>query len=85
MRMLAAIFWVPGMSLRGMWIALATFGVQISNMTVWRDLQEQVDILGKRHPWLDICFLGVGWSRSSSCVALSEAIGQTTWGQRVGQ
>src|SRR3972149_5144484 len=51
LRKLVAIYWVLGMSLRSVVIALAPFGVKLSHMTVWRDLQEQADRLEKRHHW----------------------------------
>lgn len=51
LRKLAAIFWVLGMSLRGVQLALSAFGVQVSHMTVWRDIQEQADLLDKRCRW----------------------------------
>ena len=40
MRKLAAIYWVLGMSLRSVTLALAPFGGKLSHMSVWRDLQE---------------------------------------------
>jgi transposase len=38
LRKLAALFWVLGMSLRGVQTALGVFGVSISATTVWRDI-----------------------------------------------
>jgi transposase-like protein len=59
LRKLAAIFWVLGMSLRGVQIALSAFGVQVSHMTVWRDIQEQAKLLEKRRRWQPVRVLGV--------------------------
>lgn len=59
LRKLAAVFWVLGMSLRGVQLALSAFGVQVSHMTVWRDIQEQADLLDKRRRWQPVRVLGV--------------------------
>lgn len=59
MRKLAAIYWTLGMSLRGVGIALLPFGVKLSHMTVWRDLQEQADELEKRNRWKSVRVLGI--------------------------
>ena len=59
LRKLAAIYWVLGMSLRSVAIALRPFNVKISHMTVWRDLQEQAELLEKRHYWKSVRVLGI--------------------------
>jgi len=59
LRKLAMIFWVLGMSLRSVAIALAPFGVQLSHMSVWRDLQEQADLTEKRRRWKPVRVLGL--------------------------
>jgi transposase-like protein len=59
MRKLAAIYWVLGMSLRGVAMALLPFGVKLSHMTVWRDLQEQATLLRQRRRWQGVRVLGV--------------------------
>lgn len=59
MRKLAALYWVLGMSLRGTGIALAPFGVQLSHMTVWRDLQGQTELLEKGQNWKPVRVLGL--------------------------
>jgi transposase-like protein len=51
LRKLAALLWVLGMSLRGVAIALSAFGVKLSHMSVWRDLQEQAEVLKQRRRW----------------------------------
>lgn len=59
MRKLAALLWVLGLSLRGVRLALSAFGVSLSHMSVWRDLQEQADLLEKRRHWKPVRVLGV--------------------------
>ena len=59
LRKLAAIYWVLGMSLRSAVIALAPFGVKLSHMSVWRDLQEQADLQEKRRHWKPVRVLGL--------------------------
>ena len=59
LRKLAAIYWVLGMSLRATQIALSAFGIKISHMTVWRDLQEQAEQLGGRRRWQPVRVLGL--------------------------
>lgn len=59
LRKLVAIFWVLGMSLRGTCLALSTFGVRLSHMSVWRDIQEQAEMLRKRRQWQGVRVLGV--------------------------
>jgi transposase-like protein len=69
MRKLAAIFWVLGMSLRGTGMALSAFGVRLSHMSVWRDIQEQAGQLEQNRRWQGVRVLGVdglyplGWSQ----------------------
>ncbi len=59
MRKLAAIYWVLGMSLRNVVLALSAFGVKLSHMTVWRDLQEQAELSQRQHHWKAVRVLGV--------------------------
>ena len=59
LRKLVAIGWVLGMSLRGVVTFLSAFEVNISHMTVWRDLQEQAKILEKCRRWQPVRVLGV--------------------------
>ncbi len=59
MRKLAAIYWVLGMSLRGVAIALSPFGVELSHMSVWRDIQEQAGLKEKQNHWKPVRVLGV--------------------------
>ncbi len=59
MRKLAVLYWILGMSLRGVAIALSGFDVTLSHMTVWRDIQEQAAILEKKYRWHPVRVLGV--------------------------
>lgn len=42
--------------------ALSPFGVKLSHMTVWKDMQEQADILEKQQHWKPVRVLGVDGS-----------------------
>jgi len=81
MRKLAAVFWVLGLSLRGVVTSLSAFGVRLSHMTVWRDLQEQADQLEKRRRWQGVRVLGVdglyplGWGRRKHAVLVAVDLG----------
>ena len=59
LRKLATLYLVLGMSLRGTRMALSAFGVKPSHMTVWRDLQEQADLLEKHLHWKPVRVLGL--------------------------
>lgn len=59
LRKLVALFWVLGMSLRGVCMALSAFGVRLSHMSVWRDIQEQAEMLRKRRQWQEVRVLGL--------------------------
>lgn len=59
MRKLAALMWVLGLSLRHTCTVLAAFGVNLSHMSVWRDVQEQADLQRQRRRWLATRVLGV--------------------------
>ncbi len=59
LRKLAALMWVLGLSLRHTCTVLAAFGVSLSHMSVWRDLQEQAGLQRKRRQWLQTRVLGL--------------------------
>ncbi len=59
LRKLVALGWVLGLSLRGVVTFLSAFGVTVSHMTVWRDLQEQAKLMEKRRRWQPVRVLGV--------------------------
>jgi len=81
MRKLAVLLWVLGMSLRGVATALSAFGVQLSHMSVWRDLQEQADQLERRRHWQGVRVLGVdglyplGWDKRKHAVLVAVDLG----------
>ena len=51
LRKLASLLWVLGLSLRGVCTALGAFGVSLSPISVWRDLQEQTGHVEKQRRW----------------------------------
>jgi hypothetical protein len=53
------LLWVLGLSLRGVCMALGAFGISLSHMSVWRDLQEQTDYLKKQRCWRPVRVLGL--------------------------
>lgn len=59
LRKLAAIYWVMGMSLRNVALALSPFGIKLSHMSVWRDLQEQAELREQQNHWQPVRVLGV--------------------------
>lgn len=59
LRKLCTLFWVLGMSLRGTSLALSAFGIELSHMTIWRDLQEQAAHLEKQRRWKPVRVLGI--------------------------
>jgi transposase-like protein len=69
LRKLASLLWVMGLSLRGVPTALAAFGVSLSHMSVWRDNQEQSELLEKQRRWQGVRVLGLdgayplGWGK----------------------
>jgi len=69
LRKLVALCWVLGLSLRGVCTVLAAFRVSLSHMSVWRDIQEQAQLLEKRRRWQGVRVLGLdgayplGWGK----------------------
>jgi len=72
LRKLVSLLWVLGLSLRGVGMALSAFGVKLSHMSVWRDLQEQKEQMEKRLRWQGVRVLGVdglyplGWGKKQA-------------------
>jgi transposase-like protein len=70
MRALAAIGWLLGMSYRGLSIFLGGFGVDLSRMSGWRDVQERAKELERERHWKPVRVLGVdgayvrGWGET---------------------
>jgi transposase-like protein len=69
LRKLAALCWVLGLSLRGVSTVFKAFGISLSHMSVWRDLQEQAKKLQRKRLWQPVRVLGVdgiyplGWGK----------------------
>ena len=59
LRKLISILWVMGLSLRSVPLALSAFNLSLSHTTVWRDLQEQAELLKKQRKWQPVRVLGV--------------------------
>jgi len=82
LRKLAALYWVLGMSLRSVRIALTPFGVQLSHMSVWRDLQAQAQQVEKQRRWQPVRVLGLdgayvhGWDKRKHPVLVAVDLGQ---------
>jgi hypothetical protein len=58
LRKLAAICWTLGLSYRGIGLILAVFGVGISRMSGWRDVQEEAGQLKRSRMWKPVRVLG---------------------------
>jgi transposase-like protein len=55
----AVICWTLGLSFRGVSTILSGFGITLSQMTVWRDAQEQAERMKKHNQWQRVRVLGV--------------------------
>ena len=59
LRVFAVICWTLGLSYRGVSTILSGFGIRLSQMTVWRDAQEQAERMKKHNQWQRVRVLGV--------------------------
>lgn len=59
MRKLAALCWTLGFSYRSIAAVLAAFGIQLSRMTAWRDVQALADTLRQARQWQPVRVLGL--------------------------
>jgi transposase-like protein len=59
MRALAAIGWILGMSYRGSSRYLSAFGIALSRMSIWRDVQERAGQLERERYWKPVRVVGV--------------------------
>lgn len=59
MRKLMAICWVMGLSLRGVEILMTAFNKKICHMTIWRDIQEQAEMVKLRKKWQQVRVVGI--------------------------
>ena len=70
MRALAAIGWILGMSYRGASGYLSAFGIALSRMSIWRDVQQRADQLEGERFWKAVRVVGVdgayvrGWGKT---------------------
>ena len=70
MRALAAIGWILGMSYRGSSRYLSAFGISLSRMSIWRDVQQRAEGLAREHHWKPVRVLGLdgatvrGWGKN---------------------
>ena len=83
LRKLAALCWVLGLSLRGVCSVFGAFGISLSHMSVWRDIQEQALMQRKRRQWQKVRVLGIdgayplGWGEKQPVlIAVDMGTGQ---------
>jgi len=65
MKQLAVICWTLGLSHRGVEAILSAFGVRLSRMTSWRDVQDRADRIRREKRWQPARVVGVdgAWLR----------------------
>jgi transposase-like protein len=83
LRKLAALTWMLGLSYRGMAAVFDVFGVTMSRMTGWRDVQVWAEQLRKQRKWQKVRVLGVdgayvlGWGKKQKVlIAVDLGTGQ---------
>jgi len=83
LRKLAALTWMLGLSYRGMAAVFDVFGVSLSRMTGWRDVQNWAEQLRKQHKWQKVRVLGIdgayvlGWGKKQKVlIAVDLGTGQ---------
>jgi transposase-like protein len=83
MRALAAIGWIFGMSYRSSSKYLSGFGIVLSRMSIWRDVQQRGEQLEREQQWKPVRVLGVdgayvrGWGKTQAVlVAVDMGSGQ---------
>lgn len=83
MQALAAIGWMLGMSYRGLCVFLSGFGVELSRVSAWRDVQERAKQMEKVRYWKPVRVLGLdgayvrGWGGTQPVlVAVDMGTGQ---------
>lgn len=82
LRKLVSLLWVLGLSLRGVCTILEAFGISLSHMSVWRDLQEQMEHLEKQRHWQPVRVLGLdgayvqGWDKRKHPVLVAVDLGR---------
>lgn len=79
MKKLATIGWSRGLSHRGVTLILTAFGLLLSHMSCWRDVQAEGDIIQRRIQWRPARIVGIdgGWLRGEGImVAVDMGNGQ---------
>jgi transposase-like protein len=83
MRALAAIGWIFGMSYRGSSRYLSAFGICLSRMSIWRNVQQRAKGLESERYWKPVRVLGIdgayvrGWGKTQPVlVAVDMGTGQ---------
>ncbi len=72
MRVLAAMGWILGMSYRGSSRYLSMFGISLSRMSIWRDVQQRAEEQERERFWKPVRVLGVdgayvrGWGKTQA-------------------
>jgi transposase-like protein len=72
MRTLAAIGWIFGMSYRCSSRYLSGFGISLSRMSIWRDVQRRAEGFERKHFWQPVRILGLdgayvrGWGKTQA-------------------
>jgi len=72
MRLLAVIGWLLGMSYRGASSYLGAFGIGLSRMSIWRDVQQRAAELAHERHWKPVRVLGLdgayvrGWGKTQA-------------------
>jgi transposase-like protein len=70
MVILVAVCWLLGLSYRGLVLVCAAFGVSISRMSAWRDVQQRASQLEGERQWRKVRVLGLdgayvrGWGKT---------------------
>ena len=76
MRALAAIGWILGMSYRGSSHYLRAFGIGLSRMSIWRDVQQRAQQLERERLWKPARVVGVdgayvrGWGKTQAVMVV---------------
>jgi transposase-like protein len=83
MCLLATICWLLGLSYRGLVLVCSAFGVEISRMSAWRDVQQRGQQLERERYWKPVRVLGLdgayvrGWGKTQPVlVAVDLGTGQ---------
>ncbi len=82
MRALAAIGWILGMGYRGCSGYLSAFGIALSRMSIWRDVQQRAEQLERERFWKPVRVVGVdgayvrGWGKTQAVLVVDMGTGE---------